>query len=355
MKNFMRKDHDKNRKKRIARLALMFFVFSGIASLCFAEDDGKEGTDDNENHRSEIAILDSANTRLWFALSYTDCTVPGSLTLGAQEYARYYLGWTKILNDAGIAFDLIYDSDISEQGLKGLKVLILSNAVALTKDEMEAIEKWVHQGGHLLATYGSGYEDIVFDKNQVQIRPADGGNGELSEIWGDPFTKLFSSAAIDPLYPGVDIRITQSSGPTAYLNGKVPTTLSYGGLGNILVSRVDPSVLGFLAFNPRVNWTTPQPGIVSQRYGNGWVVYYAFAPEFIVGLEFDLAGHCKGDPNYSAYNLWVGRSAALRSLMKATIIYLLNGTGPGPSDHDESDGPGRDPVVPAHSYMKKER
>lgn len=326
--------------KKRALITLVFIVVGSLTSLSEAATDDHRDDSGQVPHSRGIALLDSANTRLFFGINYPDCTVTGSLALGAKEYERYFLGWAKVLTDAQIPFDVIHDADVSKGGLEDFKVLILSNDVSLAPYQMEAIENWVDQGGHLLATFGSGYQEIIRDEHKVQLRLADGGRGELSEIWHDPFTKLFSSQAIDP-HHGVDIQITRSSGPTAGL--PIGLRLGYGGAGNILVSRPlnDPHAFGFLVFDPSVNWKLPQPAILEDTYGKGLVVYYAFAPEFLVSLEFDVAGHCPGDYNYYPPNrpsLYAGRSAQLRVLMKATINYLLNGNEPGKPPDGESQG-----------------
>lgn len=286
---------------------------------------------------ADVALLDSnVNTRNFFQQHYVFCGGDTPSTLGADEYKRYFLGWKYVLDGLKVtdpvkyAYDIIQDSDVTESGLANFKLLILSNNVSLSDSETDVIDKWVRQGGRLLATFGSGYKGILTDPRQADgLKLQEGGTGGLHQLWHDPLSHLFSTRAIDPAHPelaGVDVMITRSSGPTQGVSGLLT---GYGDLGNMLIQRPEnnPEVYALLVLNPALNWDRPQPAILSTKASKGLVVYYAFAPEFIVALEFDLAGHCSGDPNYppvSATNLFAGRSVQLRPLMMATINYLLN-------------------------------
>ncbi len=70
-------------------------------------------------------------------------------------------GWVKILHDAGVGFDFISYSSIEEGGLKtkGYKVLILPMSYALSDEEVKQIEKFVEQGGILIADALPGVMD----------------------------------------------------------------------------------------------------------------------------------------------------------------------------------------------------
>ena len=80
-----------------------------------------------------------------------------------------------------------------------------------------------------------------------------------------------------------------------------------------------PGVLGLLVIqNPA--WQRPEPAIISTRAAKGLVVYYSFAPEYLVSKEFGLPAPetCPDGQN------WSGRSAQGRVLMRCTIEYLLS-------------------------------
>ncbi len=269
-----------------------------------------------------IAILDSTNTKAFFARHYPACNpAAGSFYLGADEYQRYFRGWQWVLqNELGITPAMIQDAEVTETGLAPYNVLILSNTVALSDNESQAISHWVIRGGRLLATFGSGYKDVVTDPHQLdQLKLEKGGTSGLHQLWHDPLSKVFSSLAITP---GVDVRITDFRGPTADLEGHLGAggLLPYGALANLLVQRPPefPGALGFLAFTQE-QWSRPAPAILVSRIGHGQVVYLSFAPEYLVSKEFGLPAPESCPDGQS----WSGRSTAVRELMKGTVQYLL--------------------------------
>src|SRR5262245_6412747 len=79
-----------------------------------------------------VAVLDSANTRYFFGLHYTNCSPPTSYTLGADEYQRYFRGWEYVLQTNNIPYSIIHDADVDTAGLARFDLLILSNAVSLS-------------------------------------------------------------------------------------------------------------------------------------------------------------------------------------------------------------------------------
>ncbi len=268
----------------------------------------------------DVAILDSANTRNFFALHYPTCNpAGGSYYLGAEEYQRYFRGWEHVLKTAGISHEIIQDSDITLTRLSGYKVLILSNTASLSDEQTKAISQWVIRGGRLLATFGSGYKEIAADPRQDDgLKLQKGGTSGLHQLWHDPLGKLFSSMWVDP--NGLDIRITQYAGPTACLQGSLTgDVLHYGAFGNMLIQRPlqFQNALGFLMVE---NWTRPAPAILVSTIGRGLVVYYAFAPEYLVSKEFGLPPQ----PSCPDGQVWAGRSAEARALMLCTVHYLLN-------------------------------
>ena len=275
---------------------------------------------------AQVAILDSANTMAFFAAHYRSCSPPASYYLGAYEYERYFKGWEYVLdnpqNGGPIPYDPIFDAGISDQVLAKYKVLILSNTASLSDDQMKTIEKWVTGGGRLLATFGAGYKTTATDPALPDnLKPADGHTDGLHNLWGDPLNAVFGS---NPLNngQGTDILITAYTGPTSTLAGKLTgNVLPYGAESNILIQRPMnfSGALGFVILKGAA-LSHPEPAILVNQHAHGLVVYYAFAPEYLVSKEFNLpADHqCPDGQN------WSGRSAEGRILMENTVRYLLN-------------------------------
>ncbi len=328
---------------------------------------------------AQVALLDSARTRSYFEAHYKQCdlTTPDPNAMGALEYKRYWGGWEEVLQelqqaDASFSYNVVDDTFITTRLAKSsYKVLILSNNVALSTAQTDAIRSWVAGGGRLLATFGSGYEATA-ESTEEALRSRTNKN-TLQQLWQDPLTKLVTTGSLgmDPPVEGsyppgsVEPIITRLDGPTAKIcqyydpvSGACPwyfytyrLLTGYGDLANMLVGRSEnyPGAYVFFAFAnnlalfddsnrwPDTEYNKPLPAVVASTYKKGTAVYYAFAPEFIVGLEYDVAGHCSTDPNYPGENIdaglqsrlawsnnrWAGRSPELRALMKSSIDYLL--------------------------------
>jgi hypothetical protein len=267
----------------------------------------------------QIAILDSAYTRTYFSLHYPPCslTPPLSYYLGAEEYQRYFRGWEYVLQTNGMPYTILDDADIENGALRSFDLLILSNNASLSDDEEKAVAAWVRKGGRLIATFGTGYKDIVADPRQADgLKLQKGGTFGLHELWHDPLTKLVTTNLFSP---GIDIEITNYSGPTAGLLGQLPgNVLPYGALANVLVQRPrnDRSAYGFLMVP---GYSRPTPAILLEDVAAGKVLYFAFAPEYIVSKEFDLPA----SPSCPDGQNWTGRSTALRILMRDSVLFML--------------------------------
>ena len=283
----------------------------------------------------KIALLDSDNTREFFRRRGYSLCGPGSNHIGELEYERYFRGWQYVLmgqtsnhlvkDSAGAALlptvsdgfdgfdgkwgilkDKMNEFDITEAVLKsrGTEVLILSNLAGMTVEETREIKQWVLGGGKLIATYGSGYKDLIENPHDPlgadPLKSQKGSTGGLHELWHDPWTRAFGTQAFDP-DPGVNIRVLKNIGPTA-ISGWESTVLSYGAEANLLVPRPEHfrDALAFLQLTPNPDSKKVYPAILLTRMSRGTVVYFSYAPEFIVALAFNLAGHCPLDGNYPA-------------------------------------------------------
>jgi hypothetical protein len=275
---------------------------------------------------SKIALLDSTNTRKFFEKHYLPCG-DASYTLGGDEYQRYFRGWQWVLMEETLPYDRVYDGDITLRGLAKYDLLILSNNALLSDDQTRAIHQWVLRGGHLLATFGSGYKDLVSDPRQIDgYKMQKGGTFGLHQLWHDPVGKLFSTYWLDA---GVDVKITRYDGPTKELATNpaiVDDVLLYRAEANLLIQRPvqHPDVLAFLIIdNP--DWKAASPAIISTRQGRGLVVYFAFAPEYIVYKELESDGRAKAEgwPVCLDGGNWEQRSDGPKALMVSALHYLL--------------------------------
>lgn len=279
--------------------------------------------------QSGIAILNSAYSETYFGIHYQYCAA-GSNVLGATDYQRYVDGWEHVLNGAGLSYTVLGDSQITDSGLAPFRLLILANAVSISDDEGKAIQHWVRKGGSLIATFGSGYKDVVADPSQADgLALQEGGTNELHNLWGDPLSKAVTSQAIPGVgtvpyivlnrlgTPPTQLASPTSPGLTDLFQGNL---LPYGGLANILIHRpaTQKDVFGILDI-PANTVPNSEPAILVNSAAQGMAVYFAFAPEYLVALEFGLPATCPGQSTA----IWQGRSEAGASLMLSTVQFLL--------------------------------
>jgi len=262
-----------------------------------------------------IAILDSNNSREFFGRHYPPCTLQSTQDFyGRLEFDRYLFGWTYVLSQAGISYQTITDAQVTEAQLASYGLLILPNTASLSDEQSRVIQRWVLQGGRLLATYGSGYKNIVRDARQIdQLKLQKGGTSGLHNLWHDPLSNLFSAEAIGA---GVDfIRITRFAGPTQGLQGQA--LVGYGSGANLLIQRPEDhqDTYAFLVF-ANAAYTRLSPAIISTKAAKGTVVYFAFSPEYLVAMEFGQ--HCV--PPQAP---WTGRGQAMFPVMLSAVNYLL--------------------------------
>ena len=266
----------------------------------------------NNNHR--IALLQSTTTSRFFGLHYPRCSPPTSFYLGADESQRYWRGWQFALERFRYDYDIIRDDDIIRGALSQYQVLILSNTAALPFKVILAVFDWVHSGGRLIATFGSGYKSTLFDPHAPDGMHI---SDHIPLLWGDPFSGLFSTQSVDP--NGVDIRVDRFVGPTAKLAGHlVNNVLHYGANANLLVRPPVRFVRSFgsvIIDNPA--WKG-QPAILLGEPDRGLALYYAFAPEYLVSKEFGLPApeRCPDGQN------WVGRSYEGLLLMEGSLEFM---------------------------------
>ena len=98
---------------------------------------------------ADVAILDSSvNTMTFFERHYPACGSPG-FYLGADEYQRYFLGWTHVLDNPQsgpkVPYVIIHDADVTDGTLSQYKLLILSNTADLSDDQQKTIRELITQ------------------------------------------------------------------------------------------------------------------------------------------------------------------------------------------------------------------
>ena len=305
------------------RLAVLLFVLPPVwpASALAAAD---------------VALLVSDHTSAYFQSAYpaaVQCVSPSYVA--PNEYQRYYRGWEHVLEHNGIPYTEIHDSDVTPKGLATYKVLILVNNFWLGDDQVKSITQWVRNGGHLLATYGSGYMGVNGEADFLK-----GGTNGLHELWGDPAGKVNSTAYLNP-FPWVKVQITQNAGPSAgfaagtvldyawnanLLTKRPPTTRDVNGMLNFCLPTRGDICLSSTGTSTSTGTLTRYPGILNNAHSKGHVVYYSFAPEYVISLAYDVVGHCANDPRYPGGRPYSFLSPTLNPALSGNLLKLMLGT-----------------------------
>ncbi|MGH9649038.1 MAG: beta-galactosidase trimerization domain-containing protein, partial [Terriglobales bacterium] len=112
--------------------------------------------------------------------------------------------WLQALNDAGYQYDLLTTEQIDAGKLANYRVLILPDSIALSDSEVDAIRKFVENGGLLLSDVETGLMD-----GHARWQAA----GRLDDVLG--VQRLQVRSASDDS-PAARLRVALSNGPTEF-------------------------------------------------------------------------------------------------------------------------------------------
>ena len=280
-----------------------------------------------------------------------------------ELYTAGHTGLYRCLVHSHVPFNLLLDPDLTEEGLKGYGVLILSNLACLSDDQAEAIRKFVENGGGLIATY----ETSLFDERGHR-RP----NFALADVFGADYQATPRLEVRGQLAPGYPI-LEEREEWVMWLEEPVP-----GGKARA-VSYIDAPVDAAVPFEEGINgallpigkhtyvkartgaWgagvilrpslrshplggPTPCPGAIANTYGEGRVVYFPTD----IGHDYSqvrvpyLTTYLMNALRWVAGNPWPVYVEAPTSVEVQVhegedrlLIYLINFTGDSVDPRDE--------------------
>jgi hypothetical protein len=176
-----------------------------------------------------------------------------------------HVGWCKILEDIGVKGRFIsYDEVVAgELTSRGVKVLILPKAIAVSDAEMTAIQNWVNAGGVLLADTMCGW----FDGNLRRRSIAQGGG------WWDNFLGI-SRVSYGTAEKNGTLG-TAYSGSTAIQSAPAGFEGVMAGVTNILSLLAVESGVRTGDGAALIWWgnNSNQPSLICKTYGAGKIVY----------------------------------------------------------------------------------
>ncbi len=223
------------------------------------------------------ALVMSDNTRNFYGRS------PG---LVEERYLAAVFGTFRAAVEEHLPVNVINDWNLNPRDLARYKVLILPNTACLDDAQVAAIEEFVRQGGGLIASLDTS----LFDEFGTPRK-----NFALGAVLGVDYRGLPDSAGSKD--QDIDVNFAKAIGPDYWEKRKNvfdfkqdPLSLLNQGrmktyVGNQSVTFKGPAVrvalkgetakvLGTLQTRTGVG-AVPFPGVVSQTYGKGRVVYFA--------------------------------------------------------------------------------
>ncbi|NLC57500.1 MAG: hypothetical protein GX774_11735 [Armatimonadetes bacterium] len=225
-----------------------------------------------------MAVLFSAQTRDAYQ-GYDDA-----------HYVNAWHGWCQELALANVPYDVLLDADLTASRLRRYRALLLPNAACLSERQMEAIERFVRDGGTLVATH----ETSRYDET------------------GSPRRNLGLASVL-----GVRCRGILTPRPASIaLREEAPV----GGIGSGEVSTMEAVARVEAAPGARVLATTDtgSPTIVLNRVGRGRALYFAEK----VGSGCYHGGVARGQAWKET------RSATHRQLVRDTVAWAVRGELP---------------------------
>jgi Hypothetical glycosyl hydrolase 6/Beta-galactosidase trimerisation domain len=217
----------------------------------------------NEASLARVAIVYSQQTATYYG---------GEEARSKVEDAS--LGFYQALVEARIPFEMVHDRLLDPEHIARFKTLILPNIAALSSQQCDQLEAFVHKGGSVVATY----QTSLYDEWGVQRK--DFGLASL-------FATSFASAGNGPMLNSY-LSLEKDSTTGAFhpvLSGFEDATRIINGSHCVTVTQHDSEVLSPLLLVPTYPdlpmeevFTRPttvrQPGVVLREAGRGRVVYF---------------------------------------------------------------------------------
>jgi hypothetical protein len=207
---------------------------------------------------NEIGVVFSQNTKL-------------AMGVNPQHHGEPFAGWMQTLQEYGFSADCLIDRDLENyEKISSLKLLVLPNVSALSKNAAENIKRYVYNGGRLLATHKTSLMDET---------GKDTGNFQLSDIFGCRFleetpeesywfienrfsgeTLFAENFPVFKTFPSVSVSWEGETEKTDVLGWKERTTVWHEEPHTPAVTRVHYG-------KGEVVYMAPEPGLHSYREG----------------------------------------------------------------------------------------
>ncbi|MDR1536616.1 MAG: hypothetical protein LBU32_01220 [Clostridiales bacterium] len=197
----------------------------------------------------------------------------GSELIDKDRYGLFIKGAERALTQSHIQFSFVPDLGFSLDSLRNVKVLLLTNAAAISDGHASAIREFVRAGGGLVATY----ESSLYDEEGARRE-----DFALGDLFGVSFTGIIKDTSTDCCQRVVD----PEHGIFEGMQADLTDVLMNGGETLLCVPRPDARIQCPASYIPRIFNQPPEfawmpdaeigfPTIATSTFGMGRVVYFA--------------------------------------------------------------------------------
>ncbi len=183
------------------------------------------------------------------------------------EYFRQIRGTYEMLNQSQLLVDVVFDEHLTSEYLASYKVLFLSDSACLSEEQCQAIRKFVHGGGTLLATHETSLLDELGRKQQ---------NFQLANVLGVDYGGLAGDGAVHGVVyvPKVPDLCPSTEHLICFAGREVLVTPRLGSDVQTLCTRCSLQGKRPLdQFDPHVNFDSGRPAVTCNCFGKGRAFY----------------------------------------------------------------------------------
>lgn len=189
-----------------------------------------------------------------------------------------FVGAYKLLSEAHLPFDIVVAPQLTSERLANYKVLVVPNAIHMSRQQVDTIKAWVEAGGNLMFTYNSATRD----EQTAILDPEHRLFGLVDFQLEDPYGVAFArpSEVVD------ELRYIRINSELAYLAPREDWDV----LANVVLTALERTERHWVTHNEIPGDETDYPAIVVGQHGQGRYAYFAFRM-FKESVEQDLRGY----------------------------------------------------------------
>jgi len=174
-----------------------------------------------------------------------------------------FAGAFKLLTEAHLPFDVVVSENMTLDGLKKYKEVVIPNIIHLSQTEVKNIQTYVEQGGTILFTHNTATRDEYTRRLPENLQLF----GLISFDMETPYTVKFIKPRID-----LETAFLRVNGESCYVTPKTEVDI----LGEITLPAFECTPDKWVSHNIQPGDTTVNPAIVVGKYGKGSYAYFAF-------------------------------------------------------------------------------